>query len=47
MALGLQQIYFFMHQDDEAHTPHLCKYFVAKVNAELDVPMKEPEFLEG
>lgn len=43
--LGLKECYFFMHQDDEVHTPHLCKYFVEKVKEKLGVGMKAPEFL--
>ena len=29
---GLQQVYFFMHQENEAHTPVLCTYFARKMN---------------
>jgi uncharacterized protein YecE (DUF72 family) len=42
-ALGLQEVYFFMHQDDEAHTPWLCKYFAEQVGEKLGIRMTVPQ----
>ena len=38
---GVQEVYFFMHQSNEAHTPVLVDYFSQKVNAQLgmDLPV--------
>lgn len=38
---GVQNIYFFMHQEDEAHTPVLVDYFAKKLNEKmgLDLPV--------
>ena len=39
---GLQQLYFFIHQDDETHSPTLCKYLMEQINfhcrANLQIP---------
>ena len=32
---GLQRVYFFMHQENEAHTIVLCDYFIKNVNSRL------------
>ena len=32
---GVERIYFFMHQENEAHTIRLCDYFINQVNQHL------------
>lgn len=44
---GLQKLYFFVHQNIEIESPLLAKYFIERLNEELNlklkVPAKEPK----
>ncbi len=40
--LGLQNIYFFIHQNLEKEIPMLAKYFIKKLNTALNVNLKIP-----
>ncbi len=42
---GLENIYFFAHQDDEAHTPATCDYFIKSINKKLNLNIKTPQFI--
>lgn len=34
--VGLEKVYFFMHQQNEEHSIKLCSYFIEKLNEHLD-----------
>ena len=42
---GLETVYFFAHQDDEAHTPTTCDYFIKSINTKLGLNIKAPQFI--
>jgi uncharacterized protein YecE (DUF72 family) len=42
MAGGMEEIYFFGHQMDEAHTPATCAYMIRKLNEVADAKLKLP-----
>lgn len=42
---GLREIYFFMHQHDELHSPELCKYLIEEMNKACGVKIKAPVFI--
>lgn len=42
---GLKELYFFMHQHDELHSPELCKYLIDKLNKACGMQIKSPMFL--
>jgi uncharacterized protein YecE (DUF72 family) len=44
--LGLQSLWFFMHQHDERYSPELCDYVVEKLNKVLNLELHRPEFIE-
>lgn len=44
--LGLQSLWFFMHQHDERYSPELCDYVVEKLNKALNLELHRPEFIE-
>jgi uncharacterized protein YecE (DUF72 family) len=35
-ARGLEKVFFFMHQENEAHTIVLCDYFIKQLNARME-----------
>lgn len=39
---GLQELYFFMHQPDEAFSPELCNYVVEQMNKHCGTELKLP-----
>lgn len=41
---GIEKVYFFMHQQEELHSPVLCKYFIEKINARCNVSLTVPAF---
>ena len=41
---GLEQLYFFMHQKDESHSPVLAAYFIRKLNEGREESLPEPIF---
>ena len=42
-AEGLQKLYFFIHQNLELESPMLAKYFIKKLNADLDLDIRGPQ----
>lgn len=40
--LGLQKLYFFVHQNIEVESPLLAAYFIEKLNRELGISLKIP-----
>lgn len=45
--LGLQSIWFFIHQHDEKFTPMMCDYFIEKLNLKLGTTIKRPAFSDN
>jgi len=37
---GIEKVFFFMHQENEAHTIVLCDYFIKKMNAKLQTNLR-------
>jgi uncharacterized protein YecE (DUF72 family) len=44
--LGLQSVWFFMHQHDEQYSPKLADYVVVKLNEALGLQLQRPQFIE-
>lgn len=42
-AEGLQILYFFIHQNLELESPMLAKYFIKKLNNDLDLDIRGPQ----
>ncbi|MBY0067278.1 DUF72 domain-containing protein [Empedobacter falsenii] len=42
-AEGLQKLYFFIHQNLELESPMLAKYFIKKLNNDLDLDIRSPQ----
>ncbi len=42
---GLEELYYFMHMHNEATSPELTVYLVDKMNKELGLKLKKPEFV--
>jgi uncharacterized protein YecE (DUF72 family) len=42
---GLEEIYFFLHQEDERHTPETSSYFTGKINEVCNLDLRLPNFL--
>lgn len=42
---GLEQVYFFAHQDNETYTPATCDYFIKGINKRLGLNVKAPQFI--
>ncbi len=42
-AEGLQKLYFFIHQHFEIESPILAKYFIKKLNNDLDLDIRGPQ----
>jgi uncharacterized protein YecE (DUF72 family) len=43
---GLEHVYFFAHQDNEAYTPATCDYFIKAINKRLGLNIKAPAFID-
>ena len=43
--LGLEEVYFYIHQDNERHTVDLADYLIKKMNSELGTTLKRPTIL--
>ncbi len=43
---GLEELYFYAHQEDETHTPVTCDYFIKKLNAACGLQLQRPDFPE-
>lgn len=41
---GLEQLYFYAHQEDEAFTPKTCDYFIEKLNEATGFNVERPHF---
>jgi uncharacterized protein YecE (DUF72 family) len=44
--MGLQSLWFFMHQHDERYSPELSDYVVEKLNKALNTNLQRPQFIE-
>ena len=42
---GLQELYFYVHQENENHTPKTADYFIEQLNQLTDLAIKRPNFL--
>jgi uncharacterized protein YecE (DUF72 family) len=42
---GITQIWFFMHQHEELHSPELCRYLIPKINEQLKSKLNVPTFV--
>ena len=42
---GLEEIYFFLHQEDEKYTPETSAYFTRKINEVCNLDLRLPKFL--
>jgi uncharacterized protein YecE (DUF72 family) len=45
MQKGIHDIYFFMHQHEEIHSPELCKYVIEQTNLKCGTGLKVPVFI--
>ncbi|MTI19480.1 DUF72 domain-containing protein [Fulvivirga sp. RKSG066] len=43
---GLEELYFFGHQENEAHTPVTCDYFIKRLNEACGLDIKRPTFID-
>jgi len=43
--MGLQSVWFFMHQHDERYSPELCDYVIDKLNKKLNINLHRPQFI--
>ena len=44
--MGLQSVWFFMHQHDERYSPELADYVVEQFNKHLGLTLERPKFLD-
>jgi len=44
--MGLQSVWFFMHQHDERYSPELSDYVAEKLNKALNLELHRPQFIE-
>ncbi len=42
LQAGIEEVYFFGHQGDEAHTPATCAYFIRKLNEVAGTMLQPP-----
>jgi uncharacterized protein YecE (DUF72 family) len=42
---GIHELYFFMHQHEEIHSPELCKYVIEQVNLKCGTNIPVPVFI--
>lgn len=47
MEQGIQKVWFFIHQHDEQYTPELANYACERMNKELGLKLKVPQFISG
>jgi hypothetical protein len=43
---GLQELYFFVHMEDELYSPELIIYLTDKLNAACGLQLLQPKFIE-
>lgn len=46
METGLSRVYFFMHQNEEVHSPVLAKYAIQQFNKHCGTGIPEPVFIQ-
>jgi len=44
--MGLQSVWFFMHQHDERYSPELADYVAEKLNEHLGLHLLRPTFID-
>lgn len=44
---GLQELYFYAHQEDETHTPVTCDHFIKKLDEACGLNLSRPNFIEA
>ncbi|MGZ3871891.1 MAG: DUF72 domain-containing protein [Mucilaginibacter sp.] len=44
--MGLQSVWFFMHQHDETYSPQLADYVIEQLNKKLGLSLRRPQFLD-
>ena len=44
--MGLQSVWFFMHQHDERYSPELADYVVEQLNKKLGLSLQRPQFID-
>lgn len=47
IAQGLQELYFFVHMEDELYSPELITYLTDKLNAACGLQLPQPRFIEA
>jgi uncharacterized protein YecE (DUF72 family) len=47
LSQGISQVYFFMHQHEEIHSPELCKYVIEQLNKECGLSISVPQFVNS
>lgn len=45
MKKGIKEVYFFMHQHEELHSPELSKYTIQQLNKRCGTKIQVPEFV--
>jgi uncharacterized protein YecE (DUF72 family) len=45
-AMGLKNLWFFMHQNDERFVPEACVYLINQLNAEIGTSITPPKIIE-
>jgi uncharacterized protein YecE (DUF72 family) len=46
LEMGLQSVWFFMHQHDERYSPELCDYVTEQLNKKLNLNLHRPQFID-
>lgn len=46
MDSGLQRVYFFLHENEEVHSPVIAKYAIQQFNKHCGTSLPEPVFIE-
>lgn len=46
LRVGLEELYFFMHMHDEAHSPELTVYLIGELNKKCGLSLQQPRLLE-
>ena len=44
--MGLQSVWFFIHQHDERHSPELSDYVIEQLNIKLGLNLHRPQFID-
>jgi uncharacterized protein YecE (DUF72 family) len=42
---GIRSVYFFMHQNEEVHSPEAARYLIQQLNKVCGLSIPEPEFV--